>query len=425
MFHAIASCFSALLSMLLGFLVLFRGPRTREVRVFVWLCFVMFVWLFSYGLMEATSDPIRALWFAKIGHSAVIFAPAFYLHFVRYLLDMKEMEPLYRGYYILCVVWLAFLFATDLFIPTVRLQPWGFYPVGGVVMLIEALTLALLAAVCWILFVTGCRRARTRLSFAEYNRLTYCCVAMGVYSLSVLDYLAKFGVPYYPMGFLTNAFFVSVVTYAILVHRLMDISIVVRRSLIYSFLVTVLTVGYFGLIYVVERIFQTTFRYQSTWLSLTAFALTALCFQPLKLGIQRVVDLVVFRAPHEELARRMERLEQEVRETEKLRAISTLAAGMAHEIKNPLTSLKTFTDYLTEKGNDPNFQKKFRRVVTQEVDKIDQIVHRLLAFAKPARPQLESIQVSQVLDEILDFLSAEAVRRQIDVERAYTNAGTI
>jgi two-component system sensor histidine kinase HydH len=205
----------------------------------------------------------------------------------------------------------------------------------------------------------------------------------------------------------------------------MDITIVVRRSLVYSFLVTALTVGYFTLVYVVERLFQGTFGYQSVWVSLAAFALMALCFQPLKLGIQRLMDRLVFHAPREELNRRMERLEQEVRETDKLRAIATLAAGMAHEIKNPLTSLKTFTEYLSERGSDPAFQQKFRRVVTQEVDKIDQIVRRLLAFAKPARPQLEPVDLSTVLDETLDLMSAEAVRRRVDIERIYAGSAVV
>jgi len=146
----------------------------------------------------------------------------------------------------------------------------------------------------------------------------------------------------------------------------------------------------------------------------------ALVFQPLKVGIQRIVDRLFFHAPHEAVVRRLERLEQEVWHAEKLKAVSTLAAGMAHEIKNPLTSIKTFTSYLPQHGGDPAFQEKFQRIVTHEVDKIDQIVRRLLDFARPAVPQLGPVKVSQVLDETLELLSNEAVRRRVQIMRAYT-----
>jgi len=219
--------------------------------------------------------------------------------------------------------------------------------------------------------------------------------------------------------------YLLVLAYAIVKHRLLDITVVIRKSLIYSMLVTTLTVGYFGLVYAVERSFQVAFGYHSMWVSLAAFALMALCFQPLKLGIQRVVDWLFFRAPHEEMIKRMERLEHEVRQSEKLKAISTLAAGMAHEIKNPLTTIKTFAQFLPEKSGDAEFQEKFHRLVPKEVDRIDRIVRQLLDFAKPAAPSLQPTQLSQLLDETLDFLNSEALRRRIDVERSYSSHDTI
>lgn len=48
----------------------------------------------------------------------------------------------------------------------------------------------------------------------------------------------------------------------------------------------------------------------------------SLAFQPLKIGIQRFVDWLLFRTKHEEMVRRMERLEEEARQTEKLRAVA-------------------------------------------------------------------------------------------------------
>jgi len=268
----------------------------------------------------------------------------------------------------------------------------------------------------------GYRQAQGRKR--KHLQFTFFAMATGfIGGTSVLA--PMFGIQLYPYGNFSIPIYALIITYAILRHQLTDIRIVIKKSLIYSLVVTALTAGYFGLIYGVERVVQTTFGYQSVWLSLSAFALMALVFQPLKLGIQRLVDRLFFHAPHEELVRRMERLEQEVRQAEKLKAVSTLAAGLAHEIKNPLTSIKTFTTYLLEKGTDPEFQRKFQRIVTHEVDKIDHIVHQLLDFAKPAPPKLEAVQTSRLLDETLDFLSNDCLKRRIAVERRYGSEVTI
>ena len=229
------------------------------------------------------------------------------------------------------------------------------------------------------------------------------------FCVPILNPFGIYGVPCYSLA----------MTYAVLQHRLFDVHLVIRKSLVYSVLITLLTVGYFGIIHFVERLFQAAFGYRSVGVSLTAFALMALVFHPLKLGIQRLVDQLLFKEPREELVKRLERLEEQVRQAEKHRAVAILAAGMAHEINNPLTSLKTFTEFFPEKVDDPVFRKKFHRIVTQEIQKIQLIVRRLLDFSKPTTLQLQPLRLSAVLDDTLELLSHECLRRDIKVERSY------
>jgi polar amino acid transport system substrate-binding protein len=58
-----------------------------------------------------------------------------------------------------------------------------------------------------------------------------------------------------------------------------------------------------------------------------------------------------------------------------------MAAGMAHEIKNPLSSMKAFTQLPHERYNDAEFRKKFEEVIPEEINRIDRIVEGLLSFA--------------------------------------------
>ena len=191
------------------------------------------------------------------------------------------------------------------------------------------------------------------------------------------------------------------------------------------FLTAITTCALGLLVFLAERVCQNAFGYRSVGVSLVAFALMAAAFHPLKLSIQRLVDRCFFRASPENFARRLERLEQEVREADKLRAVSVLAAGMAHEIKNPLTAIKTFVSYLPERGKSPSFQKKFYHIVSKEVERIDQIVRQLLSFARPASPQFHPVQVSRLIDETLAFLTTECLRRNIDVECSYESHARI
>jgi signal transduction histidine kinase len=177
-----------------------------------------------------------------------------------------------------------------------------------------------------------------------------------------IPYLSPFGIYCVPLYSIAMA-------YAVLHHKLFEVNLIIRKSLVYSILVTLLTAGYFGLVYSIERFFQLTFGYQSWRLSLTAFALMALLFQPLKIWIQRLMDWLIFRTPQHELVRRLERLEQEARKTEKLKAVTTLAAGLCHELRNPLQTIRTHAEFLPERYNDPEFRKRGTEVMRTEIDR--------------------------------------------------------
>lgn len=113
-------------------------------------------------------------------------------------------------------------------------------------------------------------------------------------------------------------------------------------------------------------------------------------------------------------------MQEELMRSERLKAVSTLAAGMAHEIKNPLTAIKTFTEYLREKKDDPEFIDKFERIVGTEVDKINNIVHQLLDFAKPAPLKLETANINNILDDTLSLLSNDIIKHNIRLIKEYS-----
>ncbi len=104
---------------------------------------------------------------------------------------------------------------------------------------------------------------------------------------------------------------------------------------------------------------------------------------------------------------------------ERLAAAGQFAAGMAHEIKNPLTAIKTFAEFLPEKYDDPDFRQKFFRIVTAEIHRINDLVMELSDFAKPADPQLEQVPLADLLEDTVSLLSNQLLKQGIALQKAY------
>jgi PAS domain S-box-containing protein len=118
---------------------------------------------------------------------------------------------------------------------------------------------------------------------------------------------------------------------------------------------------------------------------------------------------------------KVQQLEDRLRRSDRLAAIGELAAGLAHEIKNPLTSLLTFSRHLSRRFDDPEFRQKFLSVVPRELERINNIVERLLELARPAPLTFKPLRLPALLERVLelygDRLEAQSVRVTRDWRR--------
>lgn len=112
-------------------------------------------------------------------------------------------------------------------------------------------------------------------------------------------------------------------------------------------------------------------------------------------------------------------LEEQLRRSDRLVAIGTLAAGLAHEIKNPLTSLLTFTRRLARKFDDEQFQVRFQSVVPRELERINGIVEGLLDLARPSRLSLRRLHLPGLLERVTDLYAHELDTQGVTVRREY------
>lgn len=111
----------------------------------------------------------------------------------------------------------------------------------------------------------------------------------------------------------------------------------------------------------------------------------------------------------------LRRLEQRIWRQDRLASVGTLAAGMAHEIKNPLVSLKTFVQMLPEQYDDEEFRRVFCPLIETEVRRIDAIVTGLLEFARPPTAELRPLRLHEVLRRTLQLMEPQCRRRGVEM----------
>ncbi|OGB89328.1 hypothetical protein A2625_04085 [candidate division WOR-1 bacterium RIFCSPHIGHO2_01_FULL_53_15] len=103
--------------------------------------------------------------------------------------------------------------------------------------------------------------------------------------------------------------------------------------------------------------------------------------------------------------------------SEKLASLGTMAAGMAHEIKNPLVSLRTFTQLLQQKWDDKEFREKFSSIIPHEIERINRIAESLLKFGRPMKPELSKVEVNSLLEEVLLLFESECKKNNVRVTK--------
>ncbi|QQZ07729.1 transporter substrate-binding domain-containing protein [Heyndrickxia vini] len=110
------------------------------------------------------------------------------------------------------------------------------------------------------------------------------------------------------------------------------------------------------------------------------------------------------------------KLEQKLLTQEKLHALGQLVAGVAHEIRNPLTSIKTFIDLLPSKYDRPQFREVLMKHLPAEVNRLNMIVTDLIEYARPRPPNIQSCSAYE-LTSLLAFLQVTMNKYDIEFEQ--------
>lgn len=99
--------------------------------------------------------------------------------------------------------------------------------------------------------------------------------------------------------------------------------------------------------------------------------------------------------------------------TDRLAAVGTLAAGIAHEIRNPLVAVQTFVQLLPEQIDDPEFRTTFLELTHSELARVSTLINDLMAFARPAPAAMDEVSLNELAEQIVRLLTGQA--KKLDV----------
>jgi signal transduction histidine kinase len=104
-----------------------------------------------------------------------------------------------------------------------------------------------------------------------------------------------------------------------------------------------------------------------------------------------------------------------LRRTDRLRSLEIMAGGFAHEIRNPLTSIKTFVQLAPERQHDSVFIREFSQVAIEDVHEIERLLHDILDYARHMSPEPTEEDLNEVVTSCVCFVSARASSRGIQL----------
>ena len=113
----------------------------------------------------------------------------------------------------------------------------------------------------------------------------------------------------------------------------------------------------------------------------------------------------------------LKHMQEQLRKTERIAELGTLASGMAHEIGTPMNVILGRAEYLFQRVTDEGTKKGLATIVTQ-VERITKVMNQLLAFARRKTPERRAVDLGQTIDDSLEMFHERMTRSRITVEKA-------
>jgi len=408
---------TSLASLVLGLFVFLKGKDKLANVTLGGVAATIGLWCFGQFMGEMVVGRGAVLFWTRVGVAGAIFIPVLFMHFIFALLGRadKERSKIYAVYG--AGMFFLIMDLTPFFVRDVGPAPgFRYYPQPGFVYPF----FAAFVAACFVYGFWRLFRAYRGSAGERRNQLLYMVLASLIGFLGGLtSFLPIWGISFPVLSHFALPLYVLITVYAILKHHLLDISVIVREGLIYSAL-TVLFAGFYVLaVLTMNYLFSHLVGFNPALAVLLVIFISVLVFQPLRDRVQKLVDRIFFQGEFQyiktihDLSEENRRLFRSLLQADKLAALGTLSAGMAHEIKNPLSSIKGMTQVLEENLNDPDFILKFQDIVPRQIDRINGLIEKLLKSGQPQGLSLAEVDLNRVIEDVLGLIEAQCRKQGV------------
>lgn len=231
-FHSIFPFISAMIFLTTGLFCFFKNRKSIVNISFSILCLATFWWQFAWTILFSSKDTYLIETLVKIGYSGIIFIPIAFYHFIISFLDIKKEKRFLFVYYMIGFVFLTLLWKGYFFIDGYRRFPWGAYPKASFLHPFYLFFLFFLAIRGVNFLYLHSKNEKT--PSLKRNQIKYVLIATLVYIFSSSDFIINYGVKSYPFGFIFVLFAIPFIAYAIVRHQLMEIEVIIKKSLVFA-----------------------------------------------------------------------------------------------------------------------------------------------------------------------------------------------
>jgi len=292
---------ASLLLLGLGLVIATQGFHTQKAYykiTFAAGCICCFIWLFSFSILYSVHSKSTALFLSKIGVSGAIFTAMTFHHFIVLLLNRHERYFILATY-IIGIIFTGLLWLSGCLITGIYTYTWGYYPRFSNLNLLSIFVFIALFFRGALLSYFGYHNKLKEGYALNANRIKYIFWGFVIGPIAAVDYLPAYGVSFYPFGFLIMSFWICIISYAILRHRLMDIEVIIRETAVFAGIFG-FSVGIFMLVIVAGEQFIQPYIGQSQWfVPALSLLLVTFAIRPIERLAYNVIGKRLFRKKFE------------------------------------------------------------------------------------------------------------------------------
>ncbi|MDH5661436.1 MAG: diguanylate cyclase [Elusimicrobiota bacterium] len=290
--YAIPNLVCALFCLGVGIFVFFKNKKSSVNISFALLCLSTFIWQLGTFMVLLSKNSDVAIFWCRFTYKGAIFIPITTYHFViNFLRKNVQRKFVIISYFIGAILFVP-ISETKYFIPDLYEYFWGYWWKAGSFHPYFLLFFGVLMIVSFYNFYESYRRETLRI---EKIRKGFLFIAILIGYMGVIDFFPNYGIKIYPFGYLPVIICLSIISYTIIRHRLMDISVAIDKTLLFALLFCFILFLQTGLV----RTFQSIIGYTPSIIITVGLIVFVLFFTPFRRKLGGFVDVLVYRGKYD------------------------------------------------------------------------------------------------------------------------------